>query len=126
MSNYLFTVPLTPGKTEAWKNYLKELNGPRNEEYKKSRNRLGIKAEQVYLQQTPHGDMCVVKIECDNPQRALEGMAKSQDPFDIWFREKVLIDAHGLDMSQPMPQNKQYLDYRETPVREFAETRKNR
>lgn len=125
MNTYLFTVPLVAGKTEAWKNYVKEINGSRNEEYKKSRKSAGIKAEQVYLQQTPHGDMCVVMLEGDNPQRSLESIIKSDAPFDKWFREKILIETHGLDLSQPMPKNQHVLDYRETPIREYAETKRN-
>jgi hypothetical protein len=123
MKTYLLTVPLAPGKTEAWKQYMKELTGPRNDEYKKSRKRAGIKVEQVFLQQTAHGDMCVVMLGGDNPQKSLESMMTSNDPFDKWFREKVLIEAHGLDMSQPMPQNQQISEYSETSTREFAGTK---
>ena len=120
MKTYLFTVPLAPGKTEAWKKYMKEMTGPRNEEYKKSRKRAGLKVEQVFLQQTPHGDMCVVMLGGDNPQKSLESFMKSTDPFDIWFKEKVLIEAHGLDLPQPMPQNQQIIEYSESSVKEFA------
>ena len=126
MKTYLFTVPLAAGKTETWKNYLKEITGSRNEEYKDSRKRIGIKVEQVYLQQTPNGDSCVVRWESDNPQKAFEMLMKSDQPFDKWFREKVLVDAHGMDTSQPVPQNQFFLDYHETPIREYVETQKNR
>ena len=125
MNTYLFTVPLAAGKTETWKKYVKEMTGIRNEEYKKSRKNAGIKAEQVYLQQTPHGDMCVVMLGGDNPQRSLETLIKSSDPFDKWFREKILIEAHGLDLSQPLPTNQHILDYHETPIRESFEVMKN-
>ena len=126
MKTYLFTVPIAPGKTEAWKNYVKEMSGPRNEEYRNSRKRAGLRTEQVYLQQTPHGDMCVVMLGGDNPQKSLETFMTSADPFDKWFREKILIEAHGLDLSQPMPQNQCILDYQDTSTREYVETRKNR
>lgn len=124
MNTYLFTVPLEAGKTEAWKGFMKELNGPRNEEYKKSRMRAGIKGEQVFLQQTPHGDACVVMLEGDNPQGFLETIMKSEIPFDKWFRDKVLVEAHGLDLSQPFPKNQHVLGYRETPTREYADAEK--
>ena len=125
MNTYLFTVPLAPGKTQAWKNYVKEITGPRSEEHKKSRMRAGVTSELVYLQQTPHGDMCVVMLGGENPTRSFELLVKSSDPFDKWFREKILIEAHGLDLSQPMPQNERILDYRETPTREYAGSKKN-
>jgi hypothetical protein len=125
MKTYLFTVPLLAGKTEAWKNYVKEMNGPRNEEYKLSRKKAGIKVEQVFLQQTPHGDMCVVMLGGDNPQKALDTFKTSTDPFDKWFREKIMIETHGMDLSQPMPQNNHLIDFNETTIRELADTKKH-
>jgi hypothetical protein len=35
-------------------------------------------------------------------QGALQGLATSQEPFDVWFRERVK-DFTGLDLSQPLP-----------------------
>jgi len=126
MNSYLFAVPIAPGKTETWKNYVKEMTGSRNEDYKKSRKRAGIRTEQVFLQRTPQGDMCVVRLEGDNPIKSLETMIKSNDPFDKWFRDKVLIEAHGLDLSGPMPENESILNYFETPVREYTGSGKSR
>lgn len=116
MNTYLFTVPLAEGKTEAWKKYMEEIKGPRFDEYKKSRQKIGLKTEQVFLQQTPQGDACVVMWETDHPEKVFEAFAKSEDAFDKWFREKVLIDAHGMDLSQPVPINHHALTYRETPA----------
>ncbi len=124
MSIYLFSVPLVPGKTENWKNYVREMQGPRNDEYKKSRKRHGLISEQVSLQQNPDGDIVVVRLKGENPQRSFENMIKSQDPFDTWFRDKIMIECHGFNMSTPIPQNTLILDYRETPVREYVETKK--
>ena len=123
MNTYLFTVPIAPGKTETFLKYVKEMTGPRNEEFKRSRQRAGLTSEQVFLQKTPQGDFCVVMLAGDNPQKSLETMLKSNDPFDTWFREKVVIDAHGLDLSQPMPDNQRILDYSGTPTREKVGTR---
>ncbi|HKK21915.1 MAG TPA: DUF6176 family protein [candidate division Zixibacteria bacterium] len=125
MKTYLFTVPIVPGKTETWKNYSKELTGNRHDEYRKSRQRLGITKEQVFLQKTPKGDMCVVMLQGDNPQKALEMMKTSTDPFDKWFRERILIESHGLDVSQPIPQNERVLDFDERPAMEYAGSHKH-
>ncbi|PWB70056.1 hypothetical protein C3F09_09755 [candidate division GN15 bacterium] len=124
MKTYLFAVPLAPGKTETWKNYVREMTGPRNEEYRQSRKRAGIEVEQVFLQQTPRGDMCVVMIKGENPRQSFERMRTSNEPFDKWFREKILIEAHGLDLNQPMPENQQVLEYYEVPIRETAGSRR--
>ncbi len=124
MKTYLFAVPLAPGKTETWKNYVKEMIGPRFDEYKQSRKRAGIEVEQVFLQQTPNGDMCVVALKGENPRQSFERMVKSNDPFDRWFRDKILIEAHGLDLNQPMPENQQIVEYYEVPIRETTGTRR--
>jgi hypothetical protein len=126
MSVYLFTVPLVAGKTDTWKKYLKEMTGPRNNDYVKSRKRLGVKIEQVFLQQTPQGDMVVVRWDTDNPQRVFEDMARSNDAFDEWFKDKVLTECHNMDLSGPIPKNEQILDYQATPSAAYAGTQKNR
>ena len=103
MSAYLFTVPLVAGKTDTWKEYMKEMTGPRHDDYVKSRKKLGIGVEQVFLQQTPKGDVVVVRWETDNPQRVFENFAKSNDPFDKWFRDKTLIECHNMDCTSSDP-----------------------
>ena len=123
MSAYLFSVPLVAGKTDAWKKYVKEASGPRHDDYVKSRRRIGLDEEQVFLQQTPHGDMCVVRWEADNPKQVFENMAKSEDPFDKWFRDKILIECHNMDLSQTPTINQQVLDLQETLSREMAGTK---
>jgi hypothetical protein len=127
MANYAFTVPMVPGKTETWKKYLQEMKGPRHNEFEKSRQRAGLRTEQVWLQQTPMGDMCVVVWDTDNPKKAFEYFMKSNDPADIWFRDKVLIECHNMNPSGPMPPiNEQMLDNKGQLVgeRTYAETKK--
>ena len=120
MSAYLFTVPLAAGKTDTWKKYMKEITESRHDDYMNSRKRLGINVEQVFLQQTPKGDMCVVRWDTENFPRAFENMVKSQDPFDKWFRDKILIECHDMDLSKPIPTNKQVLDHHGTPSHAVA------
>jgi hypothetical protein len=100
---YSFAVPVVAGKTDTWKGYAAEMLGSRNSEYKESRRRLGLSKEEVWLQHTPMGDFAIVSIECDDPARVNEGFFSSQDPFDQWFREKILIECHGLDPAAPPP-----------------------
>jgi hypothetical protein len=124
MATYLLAVPLAPGKTEAWKKYNQEMEGPRKEEYANYHKRLGIKIEQVYLQQTPMGDMVLVRWETDNPQKIFDAFKSSQEPFDKWFREKVMIECHNMDPAGPMPKLTQVHDYHESLSREYADTGK--
>ncbi len=94
--------PILPGKTEQWKHFCQEMVGPRRSEYEASRKRLGISREVAYLQQTPQGNLVVVYSEAQDIPRVFEEFGRSQEPFDVWFREQVK-DIHGVDFSQPLP-----------------------
>jgi hypothetical protein len=79
------------------------MKGPRNAEFKESRRKAGLHKEEVWLQNTPMGDFAVVYFDADDPAKVFERFMTSQDPFDVWFREKILIECHGMDPSAPPP-----------------------
>ena len=97
-----FTVPVVPGKEQADIQLLEECGGARREEYLRSRRRAGASREVVWHQATPQGTVSIVYVEVDDPQRFLEALGSSDDPFDRWFREKAR-EVHGIDLSQPLP-----------------------
>ena len=103
MASYAFVMPIVAGKTQTWKGYVAEMVGPRSAAYKESRRKAGLEKEEVWLQSTPMGDFAVVHFECADPAKIFATLLSSQDPFDQWFREKVLIESHGLDPSGPPP-----------------------
>ena len=103
MASYAFAMPLVPGKTQAWRGYVKEMKGPRSADYKASRKRAGVTKEDVFLQSTPMGDFVVVAMECEDPATVMQRLVSSADPFDVWFRDKVLIESHGVDLAGPLP-----------------------
>ena len=103
MQTYAFANPIQPGKTETWKGYVQEMTGPRKAELQASRKRVGLSKEEVWLQSTPQGDMAVVYWEADDIGKVFEGFMTSTDPFDKWFREKILMEVHGMNPSGPMP-----------------------
>ena len=102
MASLASAFPILPGKTEQWKHFSHEMAGPRRSAYEASRRRLGITREVAYLQKTPQGDLAVVYIETQNIPRFFEGLASSQEPFDVWFREQAK-QIHGVDFSEPLP-----------------------
>ena len=102
MASLASAFPILPGKTQQWKQFSQEMAGPRRSEYEASRKRLGVTREVAYLQQTPQGDLAVVYIEARDISRVFEGFGRSQEPFDIWFRQQAK-EIHGLDLSQPLP-----------------------
>ena len=103
MASYAFVNPIQRGKTQTWKNYIKEMTGPRKNDLKESRKRVGLTKELVWLQTTPQGDVAVVYWEAKDIGKVFEGFMRSEHPFDKWFREKVLIEVHGMNPTQPPP-----------------------
>lgn len=102
MASFASAFPLLPGKTEQWKQFSREMVESRCSEFEASNQRLGITREVISLQQTPQGDLAIVYFEAPDIPHVFERLARSQEPFDVWFREQVK-DIHGVDFSQPLP-----------------------
>jgi len=100
MKMIALTFPILPGKTDAWRAWVRELTTSRRTEYEDNRRRLGAR-ERTYLQRTPHGDVVIVTIEAEDPLGALAALGQGHDEFTAWFVEKV-IEFHGVDLRQPM------------------------
>lgn len=113
MATYSFVMPIQHGKTETFKRYAMEMStGSRHDDFQKRNDRLGLSIVQVWLQHTPSGDFAVIRWEADDPRRAYEQMLKSNDPFDVWFREKIIVEVFGRNLSDhPPPMNEQLVDY---------------
>jgi hypothetical protein len=62
MEKTLFALPILPGKTEAARSFLKELEGARKEQYAVSERRLGVVEEVWAIQPTGPGDLFVVYV----------------------------------------------------------------
>jgi hypothetical protein len=112
MAHYAFANPVLAGKLDTWKSYIKEMNGPRNKERNESRKKVGLTVERVWLQHTPMGDFAVVYWEAKDIGKVFEGLIKSDAPFDKWFRDKVLVEVHGMDLSKVPPMNELMLDFK--------------
>lgn len=102
MASLALTLPLLPGKTMDWMQWVQEMAGTYREEFQQSRKRLGIARESSFLQQTPQGDLAILYIEAEDITRALGGLATSQHSFDTLFRQKTL-EFFGFDLTQPPP-----------------------
>ncbi len=94
--------PVKPGKAPAVKDFLKETTGPRRREFEASERRLGISKEAWFLQGSPQGDLALVYLEAKDLLKAWVDFGRSQDPFDLWFKEEVKAYT-GVDFSQPPP-----------------------
>jgi hypothetical protein len=101
MTQMAFCVPILPGKSEEWKQFIQEIQGPRYNEFRASRDKVGV-YERSYHQSTPMGDILIVTLEGDDPMGSFQRMASSKDPFTTWFVQQVK-EIHGIDLSQPLP-----------------------
>ncbi len=103
MASYGFIAPIAKGKTAKWKTYVKEMTGPKSKDLKDSRKKIGLTSEQVWLQKTPMGDFAVVYWEAKDIGKVFKGLMTSTNPFDKWFREKILVEIHGMNLAEPPP-----------------------
>lgn len=101
MAMLAMAIPILPGKTDAWREFIKELNGPRKGDFDASRRRLGVR-ERTFFQSTPMGDLVLVTLEGDDPAGAFAAFGQGSDEFTTWFMG-VAQDVHGMDMAAPPP-----------------------
>jgi hypothetical protein len=89
---------------EPWRRLVQELPYARGEEgYLKSRRRLGVSAESVWLVAKPTGGgVAVVCLEVSDPERALVELAESQAPFDSWYGG-AMRKIFGVDLARVAP-----------------------
>jgi hypothetical protein len=52
--------------------------------------------EAWFLQHTPDGPIVIAVLATDDPERAARTYAESQEPFDVWFKQRV-IEISGID-----------------------------
>jgi hypothetical protein len=100
MAAIAFVAPILPGKLEAWRRFNQETLGRWREAHDAANQRDGITRERAWLQQTPEGDMAIISLEVDDPERMFQSMATANSPYDAWFRQQ-LLEIHGLDLAAP-------------------------
>lgn len=69
-------------------------------------------AENVHGVGLPAVKDVVVYWEAKDIGKVLEGLMKSEAPFDKWFRDKILVEIHGMDLSKAPPMNELMLDFK--------------
>jgi hypothetical protein len=97
--NVIILAPILPGKAEAWRRMMQEILGVRRREYETSRQRLGIRAEWAWINETRQQTIGVIMIEADHLEQAVVALAASEHPFDRWFREQ-LQHLQGLHLNR--------------------------
>lgn len=96
---FCIAIPILPGKTEMWRKFTNELKGNRKKEFNESRKQLNVH-ERTFYQQTPNGDLVIVTLEGDEPEKFMQSFAQRNDEFSKWFLQNVK-EVHGFDLTQP-------------------------
>ena len=91
--------PIRPGKHEAWRRFIQEIQGLRHAQYQAARRRPGITKEVAWLASTAQGEMIMLCLEAQDPPQLLHTLAASQAAFDRWLKRQV-FELHGLDLAQ--------------------------
>jgi len=93
--------PLAPGATERARAFVADAY--HRDDFTASRRRVHVNEELLTLQSTPQGDIVGIYIEGDDPWEGNAGFARSQDPFDLWFKEELTkIFPPEVDFSKPI------------------------
>lgn len=103
MARFLVALPVPSGIEEEATAFAREVEA-RRDEFSESRRRLGVTRERGWLQQTPDGDIFLLMLEGPDPQESNRRFAASQEPFDVWFKERA-GGFLGADFDQPIPVN---------------------
>ena len=111
MGTFAFAAPLLPGKTDASRRWIAEMNGPRSAEIRDFNSRHGLTRHAAWLQQTPMGHLVAVLHEGPGAEDLLAQVAASENEFDVWFRSNV-EELHGMDLSNPPPLPEPGIDVR--------------
>jgi hypothetical protein len=102
MNQALFALPILPGKTEAARAFLQEMNGPRKQQLAACSQGAGVTKEVWAIQQTPQGDFFVAYMTGDDITQAFRQVAASQTEFDRWFKQQMQ-ETTGADLNTPPP-----------------------
>src|SRR6266702_8732734 len=83
MDQICLVVPITPGKTQDARDFMRELEEQRKPDYDRSERRIGITKEAWYLVRTPGGDQFVAYMETPDFGQALSLFSGSQNQLAV-------------------------------------------
>lgn len=96
---FVMAIPVLPDKKQEFNSFIRELQEKYARDFARSRQEFGLR-ERTFFQSTPSGDMVIVTLEGNDPEKAFEQLARKDDEFSRWFKNKVR-EIHGLDLSKP-------------------------
>ena len=100
MQQICLVLSVLAGGGEDARDFMRELEESRKQEYAQSEERIGITKEAWYLAPLPAGEILVAYMEIDDFGTALGLFSQSHDDFDMWFKRR-LADVTGIDLNDP-------------------------
>jgi len=94
--------PVLPGKSDAAREFMRQLDTDRHADYDRSERRIGITKEAWFLAQAPAGDMLVGYMESKDFGNAIGMFSQSRDAFDLWFK-RSFAEITGFDFNNLPP-----------------------
>jgi hypothetical protein len=89
--------PIIEGREEDWKDFMRQLAGPRADEFQDMNRRYGLERHEAWLQESDDGPaLSIVFMEGPGAQEFDAKVARSDHPFDRWFLEQ-LGEVHPID-----------------------------
>jgi hypothetical protein len=110
MSEFMFTIPIVPGKEGLDRETLDTMVGSRRDEFEAALREAGLSRQMVWHQQTPDGTVAVVYLEGDDAAAGMQQFSSSDAPFNTWFRDQMK-EVHGVDISAGAPQVEKVQDF---------------
>jgi len=96
MDQVCLVVPITAGKTDDARDFMRELEGKRKPDYDRSERRIGVTKEVWYLARTPAGDQFVAYVE------AAQGLRRGPVPvLRITRRVRPVVQTPPCRFNRP-------------------------
>ena len=91
-TEFLIVAPILPGKLEAWRQMMREVTGPRYEDWADHHKRMGVSREVVWEQRFPDMDIAIVSI--DGVRIAIHSTAGHLLPWSHGSRSRATCLVH--------------------------------
>lgn len=97
MKTILFINPLKPGKFDEYKNFAREITGPRKKEFIDLLKRYHLRTSEVWHHKFGEVEYVIVRHEVEeNIEDPLKNWSTSMHPFDQWFQQQ-LTNLHDME-----------------------------
>lgn len=92
-------IPVLPGKSEAWRRFLQELEGSRGSEFAHWCQTLGMEIKSLKLYDSLGCALILLTVEAQTSTEIVEILAHQESPFNHWLLSQIQ-NLHGLDLTR--------------------------